>query len=155
MRDNGPITDKELPLPENTLLVSQTDTKGRITFANDAFAAISGFSRDELIGAPHNLVRHPHMPAAAFQDLWATVKAGQPWEGLVKNRTKIGDYLLAEIDGQGVGTATSLSMNMWVRGSRIPSQGVAFVGVIRTARRGGVAKQLMEASLAKAREVPR
>jgi PAS domain S-box-containing protein len=92
MRDNGLVTDKEVPLPEGTLLVSQTDTGGRITFANDAFIAISGFSRDELIGAAHNLVRHPHMPQAAFRDLWATVQSGQPWEGLVKNRTKTGDY---------------------------------------------------------------
>ncbi|HEX3573245.1 MAG TPA: methyl-accepting chemotaxis protein [Rhodopila sp.] len=92
MRDDDRITSKEVPLPEGTLLVSQTDTGGRITFANDAFVAISGFSLDELIGAPHNLVRHPHMPKAAFRDLWTTVKSGQPWEGLVKNRTKGGDY---------------------------------------------------------------
>jgi aerotaxis receptor len=92
VRDNGPITNKEVLLPEGTLLVSQTDTGGRIVFANDAFAAISGFPREELIGAPHNIVRHPHMPKAAFQDLWSTVKSGQPWEGLVKNRTRSGDH---------------------------------------------------------------
>jgi aerotaxis receptor len=92
MRDNGPITTTEVPLPEGTMLVSQTDTGGRITFANDAFVGVSGFTRDELIGSPHNLVRHPHMPQEAFRDLWTTVKSGHPWEGLVKNRTKLGDF---------------------------------------------------------------
>jgi aerotaxis receptor len=92
MRNNGPITTNEVPLPEGTMLVSQTDPGGRITFANDAFVGVSGFSREELIGAPHNLVRHPHMPQEAFRDLWATVKSGHPWEGLVKNRTKQGDF---------------------------------------------------------------
>jgi methyl-accepting chemotaxis protein/aerotaxis receptor len=62
MRDNGPITTTEVPLPDGALVVSQTDPGGRITFANDAFVSISGFSHEELIGAPHNLVRHPHMP---------------------------------------------------------------------------------------------
>jgi aerotaxis receptor len=92
MRDNGPVTTHEVLLPEDTLLVSQTDTGGRITFANDAFVRVSGFTREELLGSPHNLVRHPHMPPAAFRDLWATAKSGQPWEGLVKNRAKNGDF---------------------------------------------------------------
>jgi PAS domain S-box-containing protein len=61
MRDNGPITTREVVLPQDILLVSQTDTGGRITFANDAFVRVSGFTREELLGAPHNLVRHPHM----------------------------------------------------------------------------------------------
>jgi len=92
MRDNGPITDREIILDGHDLLVSRTDTAGRITFVNDAFVRVSGFSEEELLGAPHNLVRHPHMPKQAFTDLWNTVKDGRPWEGLVKNRTKTGDY---------------------------------------------------------------
>ena len=92
MRDNGPITTREVVLPQDTLLVSQTDTGGRITFANDPFVRVSGFTREELLGAPHNLVRHPHMPQAAFRDLWTTAKSGRPWEGLVKNRAKNGDF---------------------------------------------------------------
>ncbi|HEY5307450.1 MAG TPA: PAS domain-containing protein, partial [Casimicrobiaceae bacterium] len=79
-------------MPEGALLVSQTDPGGKIVFVNDAFVAISGFTRAELIGAPHNLVRHPHMPKEAFRDLWTTVKAGNPWDGLVKNRTRNGDF---------------------------------------------------------------
>jgi PAS domain S-box-containing protein len=92
MRVNTPITDREVHLTEGVPLVSRTDTGGRITFVNQAFVAISGFEEHELIGAPHNLVRHPHMPKEAFADLWATVKSGRPWEGLVKNRTKSGDF---------------------------------------------------------------
>ena len=92
MRDNQPITEREMEVPGDEPLVSQTDSNGRITFANDAFVAISGFTRDELIGAPHSLVRHPHMPEQVFANLWGTVKAGRPWEGLIKNRTKGGDF---------------------------------------------------------------
>ncbi|MBK1840360.1 MCP four helix bundle domain-containing protein [Azospirillum sp. YIM B02556] len=92
MRVNTPITDREVHLTEGVPLVSRTDTGGRITFVNRAFVEISGFDEEELIGAPHNIVRHPHMPKEAFADLWATVKAGRAWEGLVKNRTRTGDH---------------------------------------------------------------
>ncbi|OAN49147.1 chemotaxis protein [Paramagnetospirillum marisnigri] len=92
MRVNEPITNHEIELPEGTVLVSKTDPQGRITFVNQAFIDISGYTEEELIGAPHNLVRHPHMPPAAFADLWATIKSGKPWEGIVKNRAKNGDH---------------------------------------------------------------
>ncbi|MDX2103291.1 MAG: methyl-accepting chemotaxis protein [Alphaproteobacteria bacterium] len=92
MRTNLPVTEMEVRLEEDAILVSGTDTGGRITFANDAFVDIAGFSREDLIGAPHNIVRHPDMPQVAFADLWATLKRGQPWEGLVKNRTAAGDF---------------------------------------------------------------
>ncbi|WP_042704807.1 methyl-accepting chemotaxis protein [Azospirillum sp. B506] len=92
MRLNEPITDREIEMEDGVLLVSRTDTGGRITFVNKAFVDISGFAETELIGAPHNLIRHPHMPKEAFADLWATIRDGRPWEGLVKNRTKSGDF---------------------------------------------------------------
>ncbi len=92
MRLNEPIIDQELPLPEGKVLVSRTDPGGRITFVNQHFADISGFTEAELLGAPHNLIRHPHMPKQGFADLWATIKAGRPWEGLVKNRAKGGAH---------------------------------------------------------------
>ena len=92
MRVNEPITNTEIEFPENELLVSRTDRAGRIVFANSGFIKISGYSEEELIGQPHNLLRHPHMPVEAFADLWKTVKSGRPWEGLVKNRAKNGDY---------------------------------------------------------------
>ncbi|CAO3434051.1 methyl-accepting chemotaxis protein [Azospirillum endophyticum] len=92
MRVDTPITDREVHLTEGVPLVSRTDMGGRITFVNRAFVEISGFDEEELIGAPHNIVRHPDMPKEAFADLWATVKAGRAWEGLVKNRTRNGDH---------------------------------------------------------------
>ncbi len=92
MRVNQPVTAREIPVPADQPLVSRTDVKGNITFANSAFVEISGFSERELVGAPHNTVRHPDMPEAAFANLWATLRAGRPWDGLVKNRTKAGDF---------------------------------------------------------------
>jgi methyl-accepting chemotaxis protein/aerotaxis receptor len=92
MRDNGPVTGIETEVGEGEVLVSRTDIGGRITYANPAFVRVSGFTEAELLGQPHNLVRHPDMPREAFRDLWATVKAGRPWEGLVKNRRKDGGF---------------------------------------------------------------
>ena len=92
MKINEPVTDVEIPFPQDSILVSKTDAKGTITYANPAFVRISGFSEDELIGKNHNLVRHPDMPPAAFKDLWDTVKSGDTWTGMVKNRAKGGDY---------------------------------------------------------------
>jgi len=92
MKINQPVSQVEIPFPKGRYLVSRTDLKGVITHANDAFIDISGFSREELIGKSHNVVRHPDMPPEAFADLWRTVKSGMPWTGLVKNRTKRGDF---------------------------------------------------------------
>ncbi len=82
--------EKEFALSEGAFLVSETDEKGVITFANDDFCAISGFSREELVGKPHNIVRHKDMPHAAFKDLWQTVQSGKIWTGFVKNSIKGG-----------------------------------------------------------------
>ncbi|MQY51891.1 PAS domain-containing protein [Rhodocyclus tenuis] len=92
MKKNLPVTQHELPFPKGHYIVSKTDLKGAITYANDAFVELSGFTRDELIGKNHNVVRHPDMPPAAFADLWGTVKDGRPWRGIVKNRCKNGDF---------------------------------------------------------------
>lgn len=92
MRNNQPVTQTEHEVQEGAFLVSTTDTKGIITSANVEFVRLSGFTEQELIGQPHNIVRHPDMPQAAFADLWATVKAGKPWHGMVKNRCKNGDF---------------------------------------------------------------
>ncbi|MFG6469040.1 methyl-accepting chemotaxis protein [Roseateles sp. BYS87W] len=92
MRLNTPVTAQEVVLPDGVMLVSTTDTQGRITHCNAAFVAISGFDYSELLGQPHNLVRHPDMPPEAFRDLWATVGRGRPWSGTVKNRCKNGDF---------------------------------------------------------------
>lgn len=92
MRKTGPVTQREFVLDDGATLVSTTDLKSRITYCNPAFVAVSGYERDELIGQPHNLIRHPDMPAEAFRDMWDTLEAGQPWTALVKNRRKNGDH---------------------------------------------------------------
>ncbi len=91
-RINLPVVDEEVLAPADDNIVSTTDAKGRITYVNSVFIAVSGFSREELMGKAHNIVRHPDMPARAFQDLWDTVGAGKPWTGIVKNRCKDGRY---------------------------------------------------------------
>lgn len=82
----------ETILSEDAFLVSETDSKGNIIFANDEFCRVAGYQIDELLGKPHNIIRHKDMPKWAFQDLWNTVKLGQVWQGYVKNATKDGGY---------------------------------------------------------------
>lgn len=96
MRLNMPVSQHEQPLNEGTVLISRTDAKGVITYANQDFIDISGFTEAELIGKPHNLVRHPDMPPAAFKDFWDTLKGGHAWTGIVKNRCKNGDHYWVE-----------------------------------------------------------
>ena len=86
------MSDMEIKLDTRAFLVSETDDKGIIRFANDEFCKYAGYSIDELIGKPHNIVRHRDMPKAAFKDLWDTIKKGDKWHGFVKNRAKSGDY---------------------------------------------------------------
>jgi len=92
MRNNQPVTQTEHKMGSDDILVSRTDLKGHILYANEAFCDIAGYSFDEIKGKAHNIVRHPDMPPAAFQDLWDTLKAEKPWTGFVKNRCKNGDY---------------------------------------------------------------
>lgn len=92
MKINEPCTLDEVILDEDSLLISRTNLKGAISFCNEEFVRISGFSSQELEGQNHNIVRHPDMPPAAFKDLWDTVKLGQSWKGIVKNRTKSGGF---------------------------------------------------------------
>ena len=89
---NAFVSQREIPFPTGTVLISKTDTKGVITYANDAFVSVSGYTLEELIGRSHNLVRHPDMPPQAFKWLWDTLKEGKPWRGIVKNRCKNGDF---------------------------------------------------------------
>jgi len=92
MRNNLPVSQHEYVLRGTQTLVSVTDLKGRIVHCNPAFIEVSGFSSEELMGQPHNIVRHPDMPAEAFRDMWDTIQARMPWTGLVKNRRKNGDF---------------------------------------------------------------
>lgn len=92
MRLNNPVTQKEYQIGEFDSIVSTTDLQGNITYVNPYFVEVSGFTEEELIGAPQNIIRHPDMPVEAFADLWHTIKSGLPWTGIVKNRCKNGDH---------------------------------------------------------------
>ena len=85
-------TDRETSFPTGELIVSQTDVAGRITMCNEAFVLMSGYRREELIGAPHHILRHPDMPTEAFAGLWSTVSAGKRWNGYVKNLRRDGGF---------------------------------------------------------------
>jgi len=86
------IVDQEVPYPDGKLIVSRTDLKGYITHVNQAFVDMSGYTRDELIGANHAILRHPDMPLVAFKDLWDTIESGKKWHGYVKNLRKDGAF---------------------------------------------------------------
>jgi aerotaxis receptor len=96
MRSNMPVTNIEYVLKDTETVVSKTDLHGNITYVNQDFVNISGFSEEELMGAPQNIVRHPDMPVEAFEDLWRTLRSGKAWTGLVKNRCKNGDHYWVE-----------------------------------------------------------
>ncbi len=92
MRKNLPVTQANFDFPADRTLISITDTKGRITYCNADFIAVSGYKEDELLGQPHNLLRHPDMPAEAFRDFWDTIQKGLLWSAVIKNRRKNGDH---------------------------------------------------------------
>ena len=96
MRTNLPVTNIEYVLKDSETIVSKTDLKGKITYVNQDFINISGFAEEELLGAPQNIVRHPDMPAEAFEDFWRTIKSGKAWTGVVKNRCKNGNHYWVE-----------------------------------------------------------
>ena len=83
---------------QGRVIVSETDTKGIITYANRKFCEISGYTQEELIGQPHNIIRHPDMPKEAFSKLWSTIQSGQIWHGLVKNLRKDGQFYWVETE---------------------------------------------------------
>ena len=86
------VTQREIAYPDGRLIISRTDLNGVLTHANDAFVELSGYERDEVIGQPHTILRHPDMPKAPFKDLWDTVSAGNKWHGYVKNLCKDGAH---------------------------------------------------------------
>ncbi len=91
----------ETEVPQNEVIISRTDLKGIVTYANETFAKISGYSQDELVGRPHNILRHPDMPKSVFKDLWDHLKEGKSWSGYIKNLRKDRGYywVYAEISG--------------------------------------------------------
>ena len=86
------VKDSEMLLDETSLLVSETDARGVIVYADETFVKYSEYTLEELIGKSHNIIRHPDMPKSAFKELWGNVKSGKVWQGFVKNRTKNGKF---------------------------------------------------------------
>ncbi len=115
MRNNQPITQIEYRLPSDSLLVSHTDLQGNITYANESFIEASGFDFGELMGQPHNLLRHPDVPQQVFADFWATLQAGKPWHQIVKNRRKNGDYYWVEANATPIIENNQITGYMSVR----------------------------------------
>ncbi len=122
MRQNLPVTQREYGFPAEATLMSSTDTSSHITYANEAFIKVSGFERDEIIGSPHNMVRHPDMPREAFADMWATLKAGHSWTALVKNRRKDGDHYWVRANATPVVRSGSVVGYMSVRTKPSPQE---------------------------------
>ncbi|WP_457749186.1 PAS domain-containing protein [Sulfurimonas sp.] len=92
----------ETEVPQDELIISRTDLSGKITYANETFCEISGYSQEEILGKPHNIVRHPDMPSVAFEDLWNTIKSGRQWKGIVKNIRKDKGFYWVEALVSGV-----------------------------------------------------
>ena len=120
MRKNLPVTNDEYHLGDDTLIVSKTDTKGKLTYFNKSFVDAAGFEPHELMGQPHNIVRHPDMPPAAFGNLWDTIKAGKPWAGSVKNRRKNGDFYWVLASATPIFEAGQISGYMSIR-TKLPA----------------------------------
>ncbi|MEI2418014.1 methyl-accepting chemotaxis protein [Orrella sp. JC864] len=142
MKQNIPVTDQEFVVGDEQYLISKTDLKGRITYCNPAFIEISGFSREELLGKAHNIVRHPDMPPEAFQDMWDTLQAGKPWLAVVKNRHKHGGYYWVLANAMPVmenGVVTGYASVRVKASTEQIRQAEAFYTQIREGRSGGYA----------------
>jgi len=122
MRNNMPVTNNEYVLTDSDSIVSKTDLKGVITYINEDFKRISGFTEAELLGQPQNIVRHPDMPVEAFADFWNSLKDNRPWTGLVKNRCKNGDYYWVEANATPIYENGQKVGYMSVRGKPSRSQ---------------------------------
>lgn len=122
MRLNEPVTQKEFILPDDFLLVSKTDLKGTIIYANEAFIEASGYEYGEIIGQPHNILRHPDVPPAVFADFWETIQAGRPWRQIVKNRRKNGDHYWVEANATPIFENGNITGYMSVRSAATKAQ---------------------------------
>ena len=155
MRNNQPIIDQEYVLQDGAMLASQTDLKGIITYCNPDFIKASGFEEEELIGQPHNLVRHPDMPPEAFADLWQTLKEGMPWTGLVKNRRKNGGFYWVLANVTPIAEDGKITGYMSVRSKPSREQVSAAEAVYREMREGRCALKIEEGALVKKGWLPR
>ena len=139
MKINLPVTQHEVMLLTGQNIVSKTDLKGQITYVNETFLEISGFTEAELIGQSHNIVRHPDMPPEAFADFWATIKGERPWTGLVKNRCKNGDHYWVLANATPIFQSGVVTGYMSVRTAPSRDQVEAAEGAYRLFREGRAA----------------
>ena len=141
MRNNGPVSGHEIEVALEQAIVSTTDLNGVITHVNPYFAAISGYSVDELVGSPHNIMRHPDMPPEAFADMWSSLQGGLPWTGLVKNRCKNGDHYWVRANVTPVSEAGGATGYLSVRVRAEPAE-IAAASLAYRAILGGNAQRL-------------
>jgi aerotaxis receptor len=139
MRNNQPVTNHEYVVPDGEVIITHTDPSSRITYANEAFLKSSGFSLEECLGEPQNIVRHPDMPPEAFADLWNTIRSDQAWSGIVKNRRKDGGFYWVRANVTPIMNRSEIVGYMSVRvgatREEIRNAEVAYAAV--TARTGG------------------
>lgn len=147
MKINVPVTQKEVELSDSSSIVSKTDLKGHIVYVNRDFIEVSGFVESELIGKSHNIVRHPDMPSEAFKDLWQTVKAGKPWNGMVKNRCKNGDHYWVEANVAPIREKGQVTGYMSVRSTPSRKQVDEAEALYANLRAGQVPKESILAKL--------
>ncbi len=142
MKINQPVTDHQRHMKPGSALISRTDLKGIITYVDQNFIDICGYSEDELMRKNHNIVRHPDMPPAAFQNLWDTIKAGQPWNGIVKNRAKNGDFYWVEANVAPVTRNGQIVEYISVRKEPSPEQISAAENLYRQLNSGSASLEL-------------
>lgn len=121
-KSTSAVTQHEFRLSSDTVIISRTDLEGNIVYCNEDFVVASGYAREDLMGQPHNILRHPDMPAEAFADLWKTVQNGMPWNGIVKNRRQNGDYYWVYAQVSPTYSMGSISGYLSVRVPATPDQ---------------------------------
>ncbi len=149
MRSNLPVTNVEYVLKDNEAPTSKTDIHGNITYVNRDFVNICGFSEEELVGAPQNIVRHPDMPVEAFADLWRTIKSGKAWTGLVKNRCKNGNHYWVEASVAPITENGRIVGYTSVRGKPSREQVQAAESVYRAIKAGDTTLEISEGQAVK------
>jgi aerotaxis receptor len=147
MRSNLPVSNIEYVLQDDESPTSKTDVHGNITYLNQDFISISGYSEDELMGAPQNILRHPDMPEEAFADLWRTIKNGKPWTGLVKNRCKNGDHYWVEANVSPILVNHEIVGYTSVRAKPSREQVQAAEGIYRAVKNGDKSIEIREGSV--------
>ncbi|HEY8360402.1 MAG TPA: PAS domain-containing protein, partial [Ramlibacter sp.] len=140
MRNNQPVSQRERELPDDTLIISITDTSSRITYVNADFVQASGFERPELAGQFHHLVRHPDMPRQAFADMWKTIQGGDAWTGMIKNRCKNGDHYWVRANATPIEQGGRITGYTSVRVKPSRSEVEAAEGLYRRMREGSAGR---------------